>query len=185
MHDLFYREDIFRDYDHAAKRARGIDFTIDYQGRWYFHGVQNPGPIKRKALAALFGGAGSGFMAGKGLQTDEAGAFFLKSPEGRYGVEVEDVPFIITAGNLHNNNLVLMTNFEEEFTVGPDHDLVLRPEPHQGIDVFYALVRKGLWGRLTTQMNNWLVTSLLQEDGAGFTLQSGGKLFRFDGNEKH
>lgn len=179
MHDLFYREDVFHDYDHADKRARGIEFTIDYQGRWYFHGAQSPGPIKRKALAALFGGAGSGFMAGKGLQLAEDGQFYLKSPEGLYGVEVEDVPFIITAFDIHNKNITLTTNFDEEFTVGPDHDLVLRSEPRRGTYVFYALVRPGLWGRFTTQLHNKWITEVLKENDGAFEIESQGKLFRF------
>jgi hypothetical protein len=164
MHDLFYREDVFQDYDHEDKRRRGYEFTIDYQGRWYFHGAQSPGPIKRKALAGLFGGAGTGFMAGKGLIIDENGIYWLKSPESRYRVEVEDVPFIITRHNIHNQNIDLYTNFDEKIELGPDHALVLRAEPHHGVRVLYAEVRQGLWARFSTQVNNEFVNHALIED---------------------
>lgn len=179
MHDLFYREDVFQDYDHEAKRLRGIDFTIDYQGRWYFHGPQSPGPIKRKALAALFGGAGAGFMAGKGLQADQAGRYWLVSPEGRYEVEVEDVPFIITACNIHNDNIDLLTNFDETLPLGPGQRVILRAEPRHGIKVFYAEVRQGLWARFATPVYNQFVNEIISQWPGGYEFSSRGQTYRF------
>jgi hypothetical protein len=182
MHDLFYQEDVFQDYDHADKRRRGIQFTIDYQGRWYFHGEQSPGPIKRKALAGLFGGAGQGFMAGKGLSIDENGIYWLKSPESRYQVEVEDVPFIITRYDIHNNDVDLYTNFDEKVALGPDHALDLRPEPHNGVKVLYAEVRKGLWARFATNVYNDFVTKLMKEDQGRIYITSRDRTFEMDVN---
>lgn len=180
MHDLFYREDVFQDYDHADKRRRGIQFTIDYQGRWYFHGEQNPGPIKRKALAGLFGGAGEGFMAGKGLSIDENGVYWLKSPESRYQVEVEDVPFIITRYDIHNNEVDLYTNFDEKVELGPAHNLALKPEPHRGIKVLYAEVRNGLWARFATNVYTDFINKYVTEDHGHYHLHSRGRNFELD-----
>ncbi|QQG35840.1 MAG: DUF1285 domain-containing protein [Micavibrio aeruginosavorus] len=179
MHDLFYREDVFQDYDHGDKRRRGIDFTVDYQGRWYFHGLQSPGPIKRKSLAALFGGAGEGFMAGKGLQTDSEGCYWLASPEGCYRVEVEDVPFIITDFNIHNHDIDLLTNFDECIPLGPGHDVVLSAEPRQGVAVFYARVRDGLWARFSTQAHNRFVNDVVRDVQEGYEFSSRGRTYRF------
>ena len=161
MHDLFYREDVFQDYDHDDKSRRGIQFTIDYQGRWYFHGPQNPGPIKRKALAGLFGGAGAGFMAGKGLNIDENGIYWLKSPESRYQVEVEDVPFIITHYDIHDQDIDLYTNFDEKIRVGPNHKLIMRAEPRHNVQVLYVEVRAGLLARFSTQAYNQFVNEMM------------------------
>lgn len=183
MHDLFYTEDVFQDYDHAEKRGRGIEFTIDYQGRWYFHGHQSAGPIKRKALAVLFGGAGVGFMAGKGLSIDENGVYWLKSPESRYQVEVEDVPFIITRYNSHSGGIDLFTNFDEKIEMGPDHALILKPEPHHGTPVLYAEVRAGLWGRFATQPHNDFVNELLTGDDGHYQVASRGRIFKLDSYE--
>ena len=183
MHDLFYTEDVFRDYDHADKRRRGIQFTIDYQGRWYFHGAQSPGPIKRKALAGLFGGAGSGFMSEKGLSVDENGIYWLKSPESTYQVEVEDAPFIITYYDIHNANINLYTNFEEIVELGPDHALVLRAEPHHNVMVLYAAVRAGLWARFSTQVYNDFVRDVLTGDDGHYQVTSRGHTFTLDINE--
>lgn len=179
MHDLFYREDVFHDYDHDDKRRRGMDFTIDYQGRWYFHGVQSPGPIKRRSLAALFGGAGEGFMAGKGLQVDTDGRYWLASPDGRYQVEVEDVPFLITAYNIHNNHIDLITNFDESVPLGPGYDVVLRAEPRQGVFVFYVRVRGELWARFSTPVHHRFVNDIVQEIPGGYEFSSRGRIYRF------
>lgn len=180
MHDLFYREDVFRDYDHQDKKRRGIEFTIDYQGRWYFHGGPNPGPIRRKALAGLFGGAGAGFMAGKGLFIDERGDYWLKSPESRYRVEVEDVPFIITRYDIHNDNIDLYTNFDEKVALGPGHELAIRPEPHKGVPVLYAEVRRGLWARFSSAVYNDFVNNVMSFHGDQAQCASRGKVFRLD-----
>ena len=178
MHELFYREDVFSDYDHAAKRAAGVEFTIDYQGRWYFHGGTTPGPIKRKALAGLFGGAGAGFMAGKGLFRDENGEFWLKSPESRYKVAVEDVPFIITRYDIHNDEIDFFTNFEEKVPLGPDHALEIRPEPHNHVPVLYIEVRSGLWARLSQSVYNDIVSKHMTMSEGYALLESRGTLFR-------
>ncbi len=183
MHDLFYKEDVFQDYDHDEKTRRGIQFTIDYQGRWYFHGSQSPGPIKRKALAGLFGGAGAGFMAGKGLNVDENGTYWLKSPESRYQVEVEDVPFIITRYDIHKDGIDLYTNFDEKIELGPEHALTLKPEPHHGVKVLYAEVRAGLWARFSTQVYNDFVNDLLTGDDGHYQIASRGRVFKLDIDE--
>ncbi|HEY0902243.1 MAG TPA: DUF1285 domain-containing protein [Micavibrio sp.] len=177
MHELFYREDVFHDYDHRAKRAAGFEFTIDYQGRWYFHGGENPGPIKRKALAGLFGGAGAGFMAGKGLLRDENGEYWLKSPESRYKVAVEDVPFVITHYDIHNRDIDFFTNFDEKIALGPGHELILRPEPHHHVPVLYVEVRDGLWARLTPPVYNDIVENHMTLEQGHATLTSRGRLF--------
>lgn len=182
MHELFYSEDVFHDYDHAEKQRRGVEFTIDYQGRWYFHGGQSPGPIKRKALAGLFGGAGSGFMAGKGLFIDEAGAYWLKSPESRYRVEVEDVPFIITRYNIHNGDIDLYTSFDEKIALGPDCPLILKPEPRHGVLVLYALVRAGLWARFSLSVYNDFVNNVMTVQGGQAQCASRGVVFKLDIN---
>ena len=183
MHDLFYREDVFQDYDHAAKRAGGIQFTIDYQGRWYFHGQQSPGPIKRKALAGLFGGAGAGFMSGKGLSIDKNGIYWLKSPESSYQVAVEDVPFIITGYDSHKDAIDLYTNFDEKIELGPDHALILKTEPRHGVKVLYAQVRAGLWGRFSTQAHNDFVNERLTGDDGHYQVASRGHIFKLDIDE--
>lgn len=175
---FLYREDAFRDYDHAAKRAQGMGFTIDYNGLWYHHDGARPGPIRRVELAALFGGAGDGFMAGKGLRRDADGRYWLAGPETSYQVAVEDVPFIATRLETPAPGVIdLFTNFDEKIAVGPDHPLTLRAEPLRGDMVIYAAVRDGLLARCSRAVHMALLSGHAQETSGGHAIASRGALF--------
>lgn len=175
---LLYREDAFRHYDHAAKRAAGYGFTIDYNGLWYHHDGINPGPLRRVALAALFGGAGTGFMAGKGLTRDAEGEYWLAAPEGRYRVAVEDVPFVAVAYEYEGGALDVMTAFGEYVAVGPEHPLLPRAEPLRGDTVFYVDVRDGLLARLSRAVHMDLLARHAAADArGGYVIRSRGAAF--------
>lgn len=176
---FLYREDAFRDYDHAAKRAAGIGFTIDYNGLWYHHDGARPGPVRRVELAALFGGAGAGFMAGKGLALDADGTYWLAGLETRYRVDVEDVPFIAARLDVPAPGVIdLYTNFDEKIEIGPDHKLFLQPEPLRGEQVIYAAVRGGMLARCSRAVHMALLTDHAREmpDGT-FAILSRGVFF--------
>lgn len=175
---FLYREDAFRDYDHANKQARGIEFTIDYNGLWYHHSGARPGPIRRPELAALFGGAGTGFMAGKGLMRDPDGSYWLAGPETRYRAEVEDVPFIATRFETPEADVIdLYTNFEEKVEIGPAHPLLIRPEPRRGDMVLYAVVRDDLLARCSQSVQAALLTDYVTEQGGQSIIRSRGVSF--------
>ena len=169
---------MFRDYDHEDKRARGIGFTIDYNGLWYHHDGPNPGPVRRPALAALFGGAGAGKMAGRGLSRDLDGAYWLAGPEMRYRVEVEDVPFVIVSYRAHAEEIDVMTNLGETVEVGPDHPLLVRAEPLHGAQVLYVDVRASLLARLSQPVYYDMINRLLEETPDGrYVIRSRGVVF--------
>lgn len=153
MHEIFRSQNVYKQYDHKEKLSRGIEFTIDYNGQWYVHGGDGPGPIKRKKLMKLFGGAGYGFMAGKGLMSLNDGHYVVKSPDGAYGVDVEDVPFIIVDYDLTGKDrLVLKTNLEETVIITATDRLYLRPEPLNKVEVLYCEVRDGLLARFSKKV---------------------------------
>lgn len=163
-------EKLYKDYDHEDKMSRGVYFTIDYNGQWYYHNTPSAGPIRRKKLAALFGGAGEGFMAGKGLFVDESGSYWLKSPDGKYQVEVEDVPFLITSMEVRNagqdnQQIDLYTNFDERVELGPDHMLVVNNEPNNNVSVFYVVVRDGLLARFSKAVFHDIINTYVEFDG--------------------
>lgn len=167
MPDLHYDHKTFTEYDHQEKLARGVQFTIDYQGRWYNHGGANAGPIHRKSIAALFGGAGKGFMAGKGLRIED-GEYWLRSPDGKYKVEVEDVPFLIKRLEVRHKGqgqqeIDFYTDFDEYVPLNADHKFELRAEPRHNVDVFYIEVRAGLWARLDRNVNNDILQNFIEE----------------------
>lgn len=174
---MLYREEIFRDYDHAAKRAQGYSFTIDYNGLWYYHDGASPGPIKRMELAALFGGAGGGKWAGKGLARDPDGSYWLQGPEARYKVAVEDVPFIITHYLARDGMINVLTNFAEKVEIGPDHPLIVRAEPLHGAQVLYVEVRDGLLARFSQATYYDIIDKMLEEADGQYVIRSRGAVF--------
>lgn len=187
MPDLHYSEKTFTSYDHEQKMVRGIEFTIDYAGRWYTHGGTSPGPIHRKEIAALFGGAGKGFMAGKGLLRD-GDKYWLKSPDGQYEVEVEDVPFVVKRCEIHNKGedsqeIVFFTDFDERVPLDVEHEIELRQEPMNNVEVLYVHVRNNLWARLDRAVNNDIIQNVMadiSDDGesAVYALRSHGHIFK-------
>ncbi len=155
----------YRDYDHAAKMAEGYAFSIDTEVRWTCHDpAMGVGPIRREAIARLFSGAGRGFMAGKGLSLDGNGIYWLKSPPDSYKVDVEDVPFLITDFEKHNDVLTLKTNFDETVTLGAGTDFIFRPHgPYPEIP--YVHVRAGLLARLSRSVFYNLAQIATERDG--------------------
>lgn len=164
----------YRDYDHAAKLAAGFSFTIDRDGRWYCHDpAMGVGPIRREALAKLFAGAGTGWMAGKGLSVDAAGTYWLTSPHEKYRVDVEDVPFVIVDYDRKRQLLVMKTNFAEEVTLDSEHSFQFRrdgPFP----DVPYIEVRAGLLARVGRAVFYHLAAEASQQN-AELSVESGGR----------
>lgn len=170
-HDIPYK-----DYDHAAKMAAGFSFTIDTEGRWYCHDPNmGAGPIRRDSLAKLFAGAGSGFMAGKGLSITLDGRYLLTSPPDTYGVDVEDVPFLIVSFERLGDDFKLITNFDEAVMLDKIHALCFRPAgPFPEIP--YIEVRQGLMARLSRSVFYDLCNIALTEaaDDTAVFIESGG-----------
>lgn len=165
----------YKDYDHAAKMRKGYAFTIDRDGRWYCHDPNmGEGPIRREALARVFSGAGTGFMAGKGLSVDADGTYWLKSPHDSYKVDVEDVPFVIVDDEQEDGTIVLRTNFDERVALDNASTFIFRPYgPFP--DIPYIEIRKGLLARLGRAVLYHLVDHAVERDGA-MMLESGGQL---------
>lgn len=115
-------------------------FRIDYDGRWFHDG----GEIKRAALAKLF--------SDRGLRVDDTGGYWLQSPESRYPVEVEDVPYVIVDYDIQNpgpgQSVTIITNMGESVVLDADHRLELRAEPRGGAVVPYLDIRYGLYARV-------------------------------------
>lgn len=140
-------------------------FRIDYDGQWFHDGA----PIRRHELARLF--------ATKGLRVEPDGTCWLQSPESRYPVTVEDVPFIIVDYDIENpgpdQNVTLITNMDEKVTLGPERTLALRPEPKGGVAVPYIEIRPGLYARMNRPVYYKLV-ALAGEVNGKMMLRSGG-----------
>lgn len=156
------KEDIpFKNYNHTAKMEAGFQFTIDREGHWYCHDpAMGFGPIKNERISKLFAGAGSGKYAGKGLSRDEEGRYWLKAPPNDvYGIDVEDVPFVITTFRIVSDVLVLVTNFDEEIALENGKTFIQRNE------LPYVEVRAGLLARLSRNVFYQLAEFATEKDG--------------------
>jgi hypothetical protein len=115
-------------------------FRIDMDGQWYHDGA----PIRRAELARLF--------ATKGLRRAEDGTYWLQSPESRYPVTVEDVPFIIVDYDIQNPGpdqvITVVTNMGDRVTLDRDHTFSLRTTKRGEPDIPYITVRPGLDARV-------------------------------------
>lgn len=164
------KEDIpFKNYDHVAKMSAGFQFTIDRDGHWYCHdSAMGVGPIKNERISGLFAGAGSGKYAGKGLSQDEQGKYWLKAPPNDvYGIDVEDVPFVINSYRIENDRLILVTNFGEEVELNEGKTFISK----DGLP--YVEVRNGLLARIGRNVFYQLAQTATEKDGL-FGLDVGG-----------
>ncbi len=152
----------YKTFLHDEKRERGIHFTIDHNGVWYFHGPQSPGPMKREALVKLF--------ADKALKYEE-GRFFLKTPFESYEVEVEDVPFIIKDYTEEEDQLTLITNLGEKVIPARGRKIFLKNPSFADIDLPYIEVRENMVARLSPMVREDFIERAFTQGEGGATLK--------------
>lgn len=114
-----------------------LPLFIAQDGRWFY---QNS-PIGRHALVKLFAS----------VLKKEDEQYFLVTPVEKVGINVEDVPFVITEWELSAEALTLTTQTGDTFICNNTHPLELRVPPVRTQDddtqVPYVNVRRNLWAR--------------------------------------
>ena len=83
-----------------------IDIQIKHDGTWFYMGT----PIGRKPLVKLF----------SSVLKREDDNYFLVTPVEKVGIQVEDVPFIITQWQKENSKLALTTNTGDDLIVSSE-----------------------------------------------------------------
>lgn len=111
-----------------------IDIQIKHDGTWFYMGT----PIGRKALVKLF----------SNVLKREDEHYFLVTPVEKVGIQVEDVPFIITQWEKEDGKLALTTNTGNDLIVSSENPIQIFTDNKTGAYLPYALVRKNLWARL-------------------------------------
>ncbi|MBL4909487.1 MAG: DUF1285 domain-containing protein [Alteromonadaceae bacterium] len=91
-----------------------IDLQIKKDGSWFYNGTI----FKRLSLVKLFAS----------VLKKEDDKYYLVTPVEKVGIEVEDVPFVLT--NWHwqdetQTNLVVSTNLDDEFILTKEHPLTI------------------------------------------------------------
>lgn len=111
-----------------------IDMRITRDGQWFYQGSV----IGRAALVRMF----------STILKREGDAYFLVTPAEKVGIQVEDVPFIVTQQlPAEHGKLRFLTNVGDEVTLDAAHPLQVT-ESESGEPRPYLEVRNGLAGRL-------------------------------------
>ncbi|MCY7294848.1 DUF1285 domain-containing protein [Alteromonas sp. a30] len=110
-----------------------IDIVIKQDGSWCYNGT----PITRNALVTLF----------SSVLKHENEQYYLVTPIEKVGIQVEDVPFIITHWRFELDNLLLTTKEGIEFIVGEEHPVELRYHQQHQTHLPYVKVRDNLFAR--------------------------------------
>ncbi|MEP1448426.1 MAG: DUF1285 domain-containing protein [Paraglaciecola sp.] len=111
-----------------------IDIQIKHDGTWFYMGT----PIGRKPLVKLFASV---------LKREDQN-YFLVTPVEKVGIQVEDVPFIITQWQKEEDKLLLTTNTGDDLIVSSENPIKIFADKKTAAFLPYALVRRNLWARL-------------------------------------
>ena len=91
-----------------------IDMRIAADGRWFYQG----GAIERTRMVRLFSTL---------LRKDEDGRTYLITPHEKYGIEIEDAPFLVVAmsvdGTGRNQTIRVTTNVGDTCPIDTAHPL--------------------------------------------------------------
>lgn len=154
-----------------------MDMRIARDGTWYHEGD----PIKRLALAQLFSTI---------LRLDEDGRYYLVTPVERWGIQVDDAPFVATgltvSGQGEQQQLTFTTNLEDSIPLDADHPLRVELDPQTGEPSPYVRVRANLDALISRTVFYELVDLAVETEVAGQLrtgVWSGGQFFPMDGAE--
>lgn len=111
-----------------------MDLRIKHDGSWHYMGT----PIGRQALVKLFAS----------VLKKEDDKYYLVTPVEKIGIQVEDVPFIITSWKQQDNLIIFTTGQGEECVVSEQNPVELRLDSTSHQRLPYVLVRSNLYARL-------------------------------------
>jgi len=152
-----------------------LDMHIARDGTWYYEG----GPITRLALAQLFSGI---------LRREEDGRYYLVTPVEKWGIRVDDVPFVVVRleieGAGEHQRLRFFTSLDYEVVADAAHPISVSLDPESGEPSPYVLLRDNLWALIHRNVFYELVelASEYEVDGrVRLGVWSAGSFFPIDG----
>jgi hypothetical protein len=111
-----------------------IELHIKHDGSWWYMGT----PIGRKALVRLF----------STVLKKEDNKYFLVTPVEKVGIQVEDVPFIVTQWQQTDAGIVFTTLTDDVVLASEENPVVLMQDNVSKTTLPYLNVRRNLWARL-------------------------------------
>jgi len=134
-----------------------IDIRITRQGTWFHEG----GEIKRQPLVKLF----------SSILKRENDDYFLVTPEEKWRIQVEDVPFFFTQLKVERKGkeqaLVFSSTTDDLVIVDQQHPLRVAVDAESGEPSPYVLLRGGMEGLLSRSVYYQLadISEARQVDG--------------------
>jgi len=111
-----------------------IDIQIKHDGSWFYMGT----PIGRKPLVKLF----------SSVLKKEQEKYYLVTPVEKVGIQVEDVPFVITQWEKQGQLLLFTTQTDDSFFVSGTNPVKLMQDKKTEALLPYVNIRRNLWARL-------------------------------------
>lgn len=124
-----------------------IDLEIRRDGSWWYLGTA----IARFELQCLFAG----------ILRRENNDYFLVTPVEKVRIRVADAPFIVTACEIQNDQIILFNNVAETICLGPAHPLLIEGDKESPRP--YVEWRDGLRARLSSAVYYELCEYALQQ----------------------
>ncbi|MFN3580340.1 MAG: DUF1285 domain-containing protein [Pseudomonas sp.] len=153
-----------------------MDMRITRDGSWYHEGDL----ISRKALAQLFASI---------LRLDDDGRYYLVTPAERWGIQVDDKPFVATRmqvqGQGEEQRLTFTSNLEDSAEAGPDHPIRVEIDAQTQEPSPYILMRSNLEALINRNLFYELVELAVEKEYNGKTclgVWSAGVFFPIDGH---
>ncbi|XOV80493.1 MAG: DUF1285 domain-containing protein [Aestuariibacter sp.] len=111
-----------------------IELQIKHSGQWFYMGT----PIGRPALVKLFASV---------LKKQEQ-HYYLVTPVEKVGIQVEDVPFVVTEWRQRDEYIMMTTSVGDHTIVSPQNPVILQQDRTNGAVLPYLCVRRNLYARL-------------------------------------
>ena len=165
-------EDIIASWCAAHQRRatplQRFAIRIDSEGQWWHEGAR----ITRDRLSALFAGV---------LARLDDGQYVLVTPSEWGVIEVEDVPYLITAMAVEGDSVQVIrftASHGAEVVLDAGHPLVMRD--YRGALCPYVAMRRGLEARINRAVYYQLAEYLTQDDAGRFGVWSAGMFHLMD-----
>lgn len=110
-----------------------IDIQIKHDGSWFYMGT----PIGRKPLVKLF----------SSVLKREQEKYYLVTPVEKVGIQVEDVPFVVTQWEKQDQLLLFTTQTNDSFFVSDTNPVKLMRDKKTDALLPYVNIRRNLWAR--------------------------------------
>jgi len=141
-----------------------IDLQIKNDGSWFYNGTI----FKRLSLVKLFAA----------VLKKEGDNYFLVTPVEKIGIQVEEVPFVLTNWTWqdeHQENISVCTNLNDEFLLDKNHPLILAKNGS-----LYVTVRRNLLAKVHRNVYyQWvdIANEVQTNNGTELMLYSAGEQF--------